>query len=140
VFKSTNGGGNWTAVNNGLTNLNVQTLASDPVDTDIIYAGTDFGSLFISMDGGASWSAIGGTISGADVPRLAFMQVRPAKGCFSSPRGEQPTAAAVVAVVAVASLPRWPMMHRWSGRFNRVALFSFYLPYCALLYLFSLED
>ncbi len=72
MFKSTNGGGNWTAVNNGLTNPNVQTLAIDRIDTDIIYAGTDFGSLFISMDGGANWSAIGGAISGADVLSLAI--------------------------------------------------------------------
>jgi photosystem II stability/assembly factor-like uncharacterized protein len=50
----------------------VQTLAIDRVDTDIIYAGTDFGSLFISMDGGANWSAIGGAISGADVLSLAI--------------------------------------------------------------------
>jgi hypothetical protein len=72
VFKSTNGGTDWIAVNNGLTNPNVQTLAIDSVDTDIIYAGTDFGSLFISMDGGASWSAIGGEISGANVLSLAI--------------------------------------------------------------------
>jgi photosystem II stability/assembly factor-like uncharacterized protein len=50
----------------------VQTLAIDSVDTDIIYAGTDFGSLFISLDGGANWSAIGGAISGANVLSLAI--------------------------------------------------------------------
>jgi photosystem II stability/assembly factor-like uncharacterized protein len=59
-------------VNTGLTNLNVQTLTIDSVDTDIIYAGTDFGSLFISTDGGENWSAIGGAISGADVLSLAI--------------------------------------------------------------------
>ncbi|PNV86920.1 MAG: hypothetical protein C0610_04215, partial [Desulfobacteraceae bacterium] len=72
VFKTTDGGGNWTAMNNGLTNPNVQTLAIDRIETDIIYAGTDFGSLFISLDGGANWSAIGGAISGADVLSLAI--------------------------------------------------------------------
>ena len=50
----------------------MQALAIDRVDTDIIYAGTDFVSLFISLDGGASWSAIGGAISGADVLSLAM--------------------------------------------------------------------
>ncbi|MGD8435891.1 MAG: hypothetical protein PVI73_17350, partial [Syntrophobacterales bacterium] len=60
------------AVNNGLTNLNVQTLAIDSVDTEIIYAGTDFGSLFISTDGGANWSPIGGAISGSNVLSLAI--------------------------------------------------------------------
>ena len=58
-------------MNNGLINLNVQTLAIDSVDTEIIYAGTDAGSLFISMDGGANWSAITGSISGANVLSLA---------------------------------------------------------------------
>ncbi|MCG6918223.1 MAG: hypothetical protein LJE89_11845, partial [Deltaproteobacteria bacterium] len=71
VFKSEDGGGSWTAVNNGLINLNVQTIAIDSVDTDVIYAGTDAGSLFISTDGGGSWSDITGSISGANVLSLA---------------------------------------------------------------------
>ncbi|MEJ2431041.1 MAG: hypothetical protein P8075_19310, partial [Deltaproteobacteria bacterium] len=70
--KSEDGGGSWSPVNSGLTNLNVQTLAIDPDDTQIIYAGTDSGSLFISMDGGGSWAEISDGIAGANVLSVAI--------------------------------------------------------------------
>ena len=40
VFKSTNGGGNWSAVNTGLTNTDVRALAIDPATPTTLYAGT----------------------------------------------------------------------------------------------------
>ena len=40
VFKSTNGGGSWTAINTGLTNPNVLALAIDPSAPATLYAGT----------------------------------------------------------------------------------------------------
>ena len=59
VFKSTDGGRNWTAANSGLTALDVRILAIDPQDTTTLYAGTHNSSsgVFRSTDGGASWSA-----------------------------------------------------------------------------------
>jgi photosystem II stability/assembly factor-like uncharacterized protein len=51
VYKSTNGGGSW--VDTGL--YDVRCLAIDPVDTDIIYAGTGDGDVYKSEDGGSSW-------------------------------------------------------------------------------------
>jgi photosystem II stability/assembly factor-like uncharacterized protein len=60
VFKSTDGGRNWTAANSGLTALDVRILAIDPQDTTTLYAGTHNSSsgVFRSTDGGASWSAV----------------------------------------------------------------------------------
>ena len=46
VFKSTNGGGSWSAVNAGLGNSNVQALAIDPVTPATLYAGTRGNSVF----------------------------------------------------------------------------------------------
>ena len=46
VFKSTNGGGNWSAVNTGLTNTDVYTLAIDPITPTTLYAGTWGGGVF----------------------------------------------------------------------------------------------
>lgn len=43
-------------MNNGLTNIHVNTLAIDPATPATIYAGTRSG-LFKSTDGGKSWSA-----------------------------------------------------------------------------------
>jgi photosystem II stability/assembly factor-like uncharacterized protein len=60
VFKSTNGGANWRAVNIGLTNTTVNALAIDPNTPNILYAETGRG-VFKSTDGGANWTA---TMSG----------------------------------------------------------------------------
>ena len=56
VFKSTNGGANWSAANNGLpsTSVYVHALAIDPLNSSTIYAAT--GGVFKSTNGGASWS------------------------------------------------------------------------------------
>ena len=46
VFKSTNGGAAWSAVNTGLTNTDVYALAIDPVTPSMLYAGTWGGGVF----------------------------------------------------------------------------------------------
>jgi|GEM_PF-1721267 len=60
VFKSTNGGASWSAVNTGPTNLAVYALAlsSGYASDHTIFAGTYGGGVFKSTDGGASWSAV----------------------------------------------------------------------------------
>src|SRR5690606_10029226 len=40
VFKSTDGGANWSLLNEGLTNTNVSALVIDPATPTTIYAGT----------------------------------------------------------------------------------------------------
>ena len=40
VFKSTDGGESWKALNDLMPNINVNTLAQDPNNNNIIYAGT----------------------------------------------------------------------------------------------------
>src|SRR5919106_4537198 len=56
VFKSTDGGMSWHAA--GLQGTNVDRLAIDPENPNIVYAGGEDG-LFKSTDGGASWAAAG---------------------------------------------------------------------------------
>jgi uncharacterized protein (TIGR03437 family) len=67
IFKSTNGGVNWTAAGNGLTSTtpsglaftpSVQVLAIAPSSASTLYAGTAAGGVFKSTDGGASWTAV----------------------------------------------------------------------------------
>lgn len=53
VLMSKNNGNSWETVNNGLTNLDVQTIYSSD---NIIYAGTAKG-FFVSTDDGSSWEA-----------------------------------------------------------------------------------
>jgi hypothetical protein len=73
VFKSTNGGGNWTAMNPAeLTNLFVTSLAIDPDTPTTIYAGTDGGGVFKSINGGSNWTDISTGLPILDVTSLAI--------------------------------------------------------------------
>ena len=60
VFRSTNGGGSWSAANDGLPDYSVRALAIDPIDPNTIYAAirglSDSSGLFKSTDGGVNWS------------------------------------------------------------------------------------
>ena len=60
VFKSTDGGANWTQIVSGLTDLYVYSLALSPGFTgdDIVLAGTGSAGIFRSTDGGLSWSKV----------------------------------------------------------------------------------
>jgi uncharacterized repeat protein (TIGR01451 family) len=62
VFKTTDGGNSWTAINTGLvslnagrTDLNITALAIDPKQPNTIYAGTADSGIFKSNDAGANW-------------------------------------------------------------------------------------
>src|SRR5262249_6220894 len=57
VFKSTDGGSSWTAVNTGLIDLRVLSLALDPRTPTTLYAGLDFPRVFKCTDGASSWTA-----------------------------------------------------------------------------------
>jgi hypothetical protein len=64
IFRSSNYGGNWIAVNNGMINSNITSLGVNGTD---IYAGT-FGSLvFRSTNNGASWFEAGYGLPGQSV-------------------------------------------------------------------------
>src|SRR5207249_1250399 len=81
VFKSTDGGGSWGAVNTGLTvtrnNLavipSVQALAIDPSAASTLYAGSNNG-VFKSLDSAAHWSQVN-TLNG--VVALAIDRATP---------------------------------------------------------------
>ena len=58
VWKSTNGGASWRAVNTGLTDTFVSALAIDPDTPTTLYAGTGYGGVFKSTNGGGDWSGL----------------------------------------------------------------------------------
>jgi ligand-binding sensor domain-containing protein len=72
VFKSTNGGTNWTAINSGLTDTGVSALAIDPQTPDTLYAGTSNGGVFKSTNGGMNWTAINTGLTNTHVNALAI--------------------------------------------------------------------
>ena len=68
VFRSSDGGGTFTRLNNGLTNLAVNGIAVSPrVWMDgTMFAATTSG-LFKTVDTGSNWSAVGGGLASGDV-------------------------------------------------------------------------
>ncbi len=60
IFKSTDGGDNWSAVNNGLpsTSFIVYGLAINPQNSNTLYAALYGAGVFKSTDGGANWTDI----------------------------------------------------------------------------------
>ena len=77
MFKSTNGGGNWSAVNTGLTNTYVYALAIDPATPTTLYAGTYGGGVFKSTNGGGNWSAVNTGLTDTLVSALAIDPATP---------------------------------------------------------------
>jgi hypothetical protein len=79
VYKSTNGGASWTAVNTGLGQFpTVYALAIDPSIPTTLYAGT-IDAVFKSTNGGGSWVYISTSVSGSfRVLALAIDPITPA--------------------------------------------------------------
>ena len=71
VFRTSDGGGQWTAVTAGLPSGSVTALAIDPAATATVYAGTVSG-VFRTDDGGAHWAAANAGLSGRSVTALAI--------------------------------------------------------------------
>jgi hypothetical protein len=71
VFLTTNNGGLWTAVNVGLTNTQVYSIAATPNGTTV-FAGTYNGGVFISTNSGSSWTAVNTGLTNLQVEALAI--------------------------------------------------------------------
>lgn len=58
LFKSTNGGTNFTEVTNNIPNSGyyVYSAAVHPTNSNIVYAGTYLGGIYRSIDGGGTWT------------------------------------------------------------------------------------
>jgi photosystem II stability/assembly factor-like uncharacterized protein len=70
VFRTTDGGGSWQSIASDLPDWKpVRTIAEDPRDPDVLYAGTEFG-LYWTVDGGRSWAAASG-----NMPPVPVMKV-----------------------------------------------------------------
>jgi PKD repeat protein len=55
LYRTTSGGGTWTAIGTGLPNIPANTVAIDPLNTQRIFVGTDIG-VYESTDGGANFA------------------------------------------------------------------------------------
>ncbi|HKO45254.1 MAG TPA: SBBP repeat-containing protein [Pyrinomonadaceae bacterium] len=72
VYKSVNGGANWTELNNSVNpNADVLSLAIDPVTPTTLYAGWS-GGVFKSVDGGTSWASMSQGLSFSPINEIAI--------------------------------------------------------------------
>jgi photosystem II stability/assembly factor-like uncharacterized protein len=78
VLKSSDGGGTWTGLSNGLTNSFVRSLAIDPTSPATLYAGTPAGGLFKTANGGTDWTAANEGLPDAETHSLAIDPQNPA--------------------------------------------------------------
>ena len=71
VYKTSNAAGNWSAISPDLSNGphsgnlafgTVTTINVSPLDSDVIYAGTDDGNVWITQNGGANWELISASL------------------------------------------------------------------------------
>ncbi len=59
VYKTTDGGESWVPLNIGLMSLDIRSLAIDPYNPDIVYAGLGDGAgIYKTSDGGQLWEGI----------------------------------------------------------------------------------
>jgi photosystem II stability/assembly factor-like uncharacterized protein len=65
VWKTTDDGANWAAVSPVLDNTVVTALEAAPANSKYVYAGTEKGGFFRSLDGGQTWS---GNLASATLP------------------------------------------------------------------------
>ena len=56
VWKTVNGGQNWTVLTDNLSNLDVYSLAIDPNASNVYFWGSTGGTIFRSIDSGATWN------------------------------------------------------------------------------------
>jgi photosystem II stability/assembly factor-like uncharacterized protein len=81
MFKSTNRGANWSAINSGLGDLYIEDVAIDPITPTTIYAAVGYftpagGGVFKSVDGGISWRAARNGLP-QNVAKLAIDRLTP---------------------------------------------------------------
>ena len=77
IFKSTDLGVSWIATNTGLTDLYVNALVVDPVNTSTLYAGTNSSGVFKSTDAGANWVAVNNYLTFSNIASLAISPTDP---------------------------------------------------------------
>ncbi|MGA2362326.1 MAG: hypothetical protein ABSG73_07670 [Candidatus Aminicenantales bacterium] len=69
VWKSTDYGKTWTSIAPGLPAGPVNVIREDPVNENILYAGTDMG-VYVTTDGGRTWMTLGANLPTAYVHDL----------------------------------------------------------------------
>jgi photosystem II stability/assembly factor-like uncharacterized protein len=76
IYQSIDGGDNWEQINDGLTSLDIRAISVDPVNSNIVYAGTADG-IFKSVDNGDNWVAKNTGLTNLDIRALSIDPITP---------------------------------------------------------------
>jgi photosystem II stability/assembly factor-like uncharacterized protein len=76
IFKSTNGGEKWTAINSDMPIRDILSIAVDPEKPTTIYAGTPYG-VYKSVNGGGNWVEFSNGLAGHYVTVLKIDPTKP---------------------------------------------------------------
>jgi hypothetical protein len=91
LFKSIDGGTNWTPVNSGLTFLGtasiVTAVAIDSDDSNSVYLATSGDGIWRSVDGGGTWSPLNDGLLSLDIRSLALVPGTPNTLYAATPAG-----------------------------------------------------
>ncbi len=90
VFKSTDSGGSWTAVNNGMGSARavpVEVLAVHPQDPATLYAGMTYAGVFKSTNAASSWGPVNTGLPKLAVTAVAVDPVTPTTLYVGTPAG-----------------------------------------------------
>ncbi len=90
IFRSSDGGHAWQAINTGLTGLNMTQSAPviiDPTNPQTFYGGSRGGGVFKSLDAGDHWFAVNSGLDELDVVGLAMDPKNPAVLYACGPNG-----------------------------------------------------
>jgi hypothetical protein len=86
VFKSLDGGVNWSLTSTGLVNLSVGALAVDPLTPATVYAGTAAG-VYRSTNGAANWRSFSSGIGSQNIRALVLNPATPDTLYAATPNG-----------------------------------------------------
>lgn len=96
LFKSINGGLNWTAISSDLTNGSsgqngvrygtITTIAVSVSNAQLIWVGTDDGNVWVTSDGGLNWTKVSNSLPKRWITRLVPIDENNALVCLSGYR------------------------------------------------------
>jgi len=78
IYKSTDGGSTWKAINNGLTNLDITDIKVNPANPSIVYAATYGGGIFkTTSKGKLGWSCLSDSLREKHIVQMEFSNINP---------------------------------------------------------------
>jgi len=80
LYKSTDGGSAWSKLDtagSGVASVKFTTVAVDPTQPDIVYAGTADAGMYRSADGGSTWTAINNGLVNQNILSITFYPYGP---------------------------------------------------------------